>query len=114
VPGYPAAQVDRFLDRLRPGKVMWRRNVLFHRSGSLYAPVPTAGDEWWVRSERQTLRRLPVTGGVLFTIHTDTTPVASLPVDDRRRLAAWLRHLPPTWADYAKVDVADLLSSVEP
>jgi dimethylamine monooxygenase subunit A len=114
VPGYPSTQVDRFLDRLRPGKVMWRRNVLFHRNGSLYAPVPTAGDEWWVRSERQTLRRLPVTGGVLFTIHTDTAPVASLAVDDRRRLAAWLRDLPRSWADYAKVDVADLLSSVEP
>ena len=114
VPGYPSAQVDRFLDRLRPGKVMWRRNVLFHRNGSLYAPVPTPGDEWWVRSERQTLRRLPVTGGVLFTIHTDTAPVAALPVDDRRRLAAWLRDLPPSWGDYAKVDVVDLLSSVEP
>ena len=114
VPGYPAAQVDRFLERLRPGKVMWRRNVLFHRNGELYAPVPTPGDEWWVRSERQTFRRLPASGAVLFTIATDTAPVSSLPDDDRRRLAAWLRDLPPAWGAYAGVDVDDLMSSVDP
>ena len=114
VPGYPAAQVERFLDRLRPGKAMWRRNVLFHRNGELYAPEPTPGDEWWIRSERQTLRRLPSSGAVVFTIATDTAPVASLTHDDRRRLAAWLRDLPPTWGAYARVDVDHLLSSVEP
>jgi hypothetical protein len=112
VPGYPAAQVDRFLDRLRPGKVMWRRNVLFHRNGELHAPVPTPGDEWWVRSERQTLRRLPATGAVLFTIATETAPVSALAPSDRRRLAEWLRGLPPEWGAYAGVDVADLTRSV--
>jgi hypothetical protein len=112
VPGYPAGQVDRFLDRLRPGQVVWRRNVLFHRNGDLYVPVPTPGADWWLRSERQTLRLLPATGGVLFTIATDTCPVASLAPADRARLAEWIRAAPPGWAPYAGVDAADLASSV--
>ena len=112
VPGYPAGQVDRFLDRLRPGQVVWRRNALFHRNGELHAPVPTPGDRWWIRSERQTLRRLPRTGAVLFTIATDTCPLEDLAPDERRRLLAWLRDLPPTWGSYAGVDLESLTASV--
>lgn len=114
VPGYPAAQVDRFLDRLRPGQAVWRRNVLFHRNGELHAPVPSAGDRWWFRSERQTLRRLPQSGAVLFTIATDTCPVDDLDAATRLRLAAWLRRLPPAWGPYAGVDAEALTASVTP
>lgn len=107
VPGYPAAQVDRFLDRLRPDQVVWRRNLLFHRDGELHAPWPSAGDvpveRWWLRSERQTLRRLPVTGAVRFTIATTTVPLADLDVDLRTRLAARVAELPEAWAAYAGV-----------
>lgn len=105
VPGYPAGQVDRFLDRLEPGKAVWRRNLLVHRDGELHAPeapthdVPVA--EWWLRSERQTLRRLPRTGAVLFTIHTDTAPLADLELPTRRALADRLGSFPPTWSPYA-------------
>ena len=35
-------------------------------------------DRLWLRSERQTLRRLPATGAVLFTIRVQQTPFASL------------------------------------
>jgi hypothetical protein len=113
VPGYPDVQVGRFLDRLRPGHVVWRRNVLFHRNGELYAPMPTPGDEWWLRSERQTLRRLPASGAVLFTIATDTAPVADLDRQVRQRLAEWIRARPAEWAAYAGVPAQDLASSVE-
>jgi hypothetical protein len=116
VPGYPAPQVDRFLGRLRPGQVVWRRNLLLHRDGELHAPgartddVPV--DRWWLRSERQTLRLLPRTGGVLFTIHTDTAPLADLDQGTRRALADHLEALPPTWAPYAGVGhhLPDLLA----
>ena len=107
VPGYPSSQVDRFLDRLRPGQVVWRRNLLLHRDGELHAPgartddVPV--DRWWLRSERQTLRLLPSTGGVLFTIHTDTAPLSDLDQDTRRALADHLEGLPATWGPYAGV-----------
>lgn len=111
VPGYPAAQVDRFLDRLRPGQVAWRRNLLLHRDGTLHAPDPATDDvpvaDWWLRSERQTFRVLPDTGAVLFTIHTDTTPLAGLEPGTRHALAERIAALPPTWAPYA--DVGDHL-----
>ncbi len=116
VPGYPAGQVDRFLDRLRPGQVVWRRNLLVHRDGELHAPEPSPVEvpveDWWLRSERQTLRRLPQTEAVLFTIHTDTEPLAGLAVQARRDLAARLEAMPPTWAPYAGVgpDLPDLIA----
>jgi hypothetical protein len=107
VPGYPAVQVDHFLDRLHPGHVAWRRNLLLHRDGELYSPVPSGEDvpvgEWWLRSERQTFRLLPVTEAVLFTIHTDTTPLAALAPATREELADRLETMPPTWAPYAEV-----------
>ncbi|MBA2279868.1 MAG: DUF3445 domain-containing protein [Acidimicrobiia bacterium] len=114
VPGYPAAQVDRFLDRLRPGQVVARRNLLVHRDGELHAPWPAIHDApveaWWLRSERQTLRRLPQSGHVLFTIGTDTTPLAELDAGVRRRLAARLSELPAAWVEYG--GVGDRLSEL--
>jgi hypothetical protein len=116
VPGYPAGQVDRFFDRLRPGQVVWRRNLLVHRDGELHAPVARTDDVpvdgWWLRSERQTLRSLPLSGGVLFTIHTDTAPLADLDPPLRRSLADHVEALPPTWAPYAGVGdhLPDLLA----
>lgn len=115
VPGYPDGQVDRFLDRLKPGQVVWRRNLLLHRDGELHAPVARTDavpvGDWWLRSERQTLRRLPEAGGVLFTIHTDTAPLADLPPETRRALADHVQALPASWAPYAGVgdDLPDLV-----
>ena len=81
-----AARVDRFLDRLAPGRGAWRRNWLVHTDDRLFAPVPSpppdppltaadAGRRLWLRSERQTLRRLPDTGAVAFTIRTQQAPL---------------------------------------
>jgi hypothetical protein len=107
VPGYPAVQVDRFLDRIRPGQVAWRRNLLFHRDGELHAPTASADDvpvaDWWLRSERQTFRRLDPSGAILFTIHTDTVPLADLAPATRRALAERVAAMPPAWAPYAEV-----------
>jgi Haem-dependent oxidative N-demethylase, alpha subunit-like len=123
VPGYPAAQVDRFLDRLRPGQVAWRRNLLLHRDGELHTPDPSTEEvpvaAWWLRSERQTFRVLPASGAVLFTIHTDTVPLAELDPGTREQLADRLASMPPAWAPYAAVGfrLAELVSwlrGVEP
>ena len=87
VPGYEhelAERVDRFLARLRPDVVTARRNWSVHPSPALFAPVePPAGSrspiaDLWLRSERQTLRRLPGSGAVLFTIRVQQTPWATL------------------------------------
>lgn len=109
VPGYEvelAERVDRYLARLRPGVIGRRRNWSVHDSPALFAPVapersvPVAAAEvaerLWLRSERQTLRRLPVTGAVLFTIRVQQAPLAVLArrPDVAVRLAARIRAQP--------------------
>ncbi|HZB72676.1 MAG TPA: DUF3445 domain-containing protein [Acidimicrobiales bacterium] len=108
VPGYEeelAARVDRFLARLRPGVVTARRNWSVHPSADLFAPVPpppAPEADLWLRSERQTLRRLGELDAVLFTIRVQQTPFASLAhrPDVARRLAARLRSQPPAFTGY--------------
>jgi dimethylamine monooxygenase subunit A len=87
-------KVDRFFDRLTVDRPVWRRNVSLKPSVALYLPSSDAsskakridggpsGIPQWIRTERQTLRRLPQTGAILFTIRTQ---FASLDV---------LRHRP--------------------
>jgi dimethylamine monooxygenase subunit A len=109
VPRYAAelaSRVDRFLDRLRPDRPAWRRNWTVHQSPELFVPfappppdppvtVDDAGDRLWLRSERQTLRRLPRSGTIVFGIRTQQVPlrlVAGRPELCRRlaeALASW-------------------------
>jgi len=94
VPGYEtelADKVDRFLDRLRPEVIVARRNWSVHDSPALFAPDPPrepraavadeVGERFWLRSERQTLRRLPVSGAVLFTIRVQQVALAEVRAD---------------------------------
>ena len=86
VPGYDVdleAKVDRFLARLRDGVIVARRNHSIHESPERFSPVrppsqpfteQEVADGLWLRSERQTLRLLPQTGAVLFTIRVQQTP----------------------------------------
>ena len=99
VPAYAdelADRVDRFVDRLRADRPVWRRNWLIHASDELHLPEPppppppdeppAVPDGLWLRSERQTLRRLPRTGAVVFTIRTQQVPLRM--VEARRDVAA--------------------------
>ena len=83
------AKVDRFFDRLRADRPVIRRNLSVHCHDDLYRPEPhespdsfapdaSGVDHVWLRSERQTLVRLPRTGAVLFTIKTQLCPVTTL------------------------------------
>jgi hypothetical protein len=86
-------RVDRFLERLRPERSVQRRNLSVHNHDDLYAPEPHESPasftddptDVWLRSERQTLRRLPRTGAVLFTIKTQQCRLVE--VTDRPDLA---------------------------
>lgn len=68
--------VNSMLRRLSVDRPVWRLNWGISNHPSLFQPdVPpvTPGmdiADMWFRVERQTLRRLPVTGAVLFTIRT--------------------------------------------
>ncbi|MEO0698789.1 MAG: DUF3445 domain-containing protein, partial [Pseudomonadota bacterium] len=86
-----ATGVDRFMETLRPGLIFGRCNWFIAPTGDrrwiaegepqaqfAHVAPANAGETLWVRSERQTLRRLPETGAILFTIGVYTAPLASL------------------------------------
>lgn len=80
----PVARYDKDLDspvnavltRLNVEKPMWRTNWGISNHASLFQPdIPPITPEidiaeMWFRTEWQTLRRLPETGAILFTIRT--------------------------------------------
>ncbi len=77
-----AKRVQRLFDGVQVGRPLWRANYLTYADPELFHPKREAdpphleaqGDKF-VRSERQTLIRLPKTRAVVFTIHTTVTPV---------------------------------------
>lgn len=68
--------VHAMLARIRPERPVWRINWGVSNHPSLFQPEtpPVTPDifpgDLWFRVEWQTLRRLPVTGAILFTIRT--------------------------------------------
>jgi hypothetical protein len=108
VPAYAeelATRVDRLVSRLRVDRPVWRRNWFVHHDPELHQPAPgpppdpapAAPEGLWLRSERQTLRRLPVTGAVLFTIRTQQVPLRV--VADRPDVAAVMASVVEAWPD---------------
>lgn len=76
-----AARVQHMFDALAPGRVLSRANLLRYADPALFQPrsetarreKPEGPPPFW-RSERQTLRKLPRTGAVVFTILTTVAP----------------------------------------
>jgi hypothetical protein len=110
--------VDRFIGLLAPDRPVWRLNWSLTDDPALFQPVghgrqdtdpditpENVGWRIFLRVERQTLRRLPRTGAVLFTIRTYQRPLEALA--DRReelaRLAAAVRALPDDTARYKSI-----------
>ncbi|WP_372781100.1 heme-dependent oxidative N-demethylase subunit alpha family protein [Phenylobacterium sp.] len=116
------ARVQRIFEGLRPELVLERRNWTLLNSAALHTPTSgpirsrigeidpaQAGDVLNLRVERQTLRRLPRTGGALFTIRVWLAPLDSLR-DDPDRLAAFARAwgaATPELRAYKRFDLYD-------
>ena len=97
-------KVTSFLDRLGTDPT-WRRNWFIHPDNSLYQPdQPVGGDpiimssdvgeKLFVRSERQTLRALDLSGWILFTIRVQQTPLKNLIETRSDEFIEWLREAP--------------------
>lgn len=81
-----SAKVSRFFDGMRPDRIVCRRNWGFSAHPLLFVPdladlaQPEGFDpsHVWLRSERQTLRRLARTGAILFAIRVQLAPSEAL------------------------------------
>lgn len=83
-----ARRVQRLFDALRPGRVLMRANYLTYDKADLHQPRRMGerrdpGVFHYLRVERQTLRRLPRTGAVIFAIHTYVVPRSALSMADQ-------------------------------
>lgn len=106
------AAVDTTLRRLTADKAIWRSNWTLEDHCALFQPespsAPLVDDPslLWIRMERETLRRLPETGGVLFTIRGFQQPLpdyVARGAETARTLRSLVARLPDDVARYKSV-----------
>jgi dimethylamine monooxygenase subunit A len=84
-----ASLIERMFDNLRPDQPVLRWNWSLHDDMQLYHPHSNSGpgrrfgegdlrDQVILRLERQTLRKLPLSGDILFTIRIQVDPLEVL------------------------------------
>lgn len=123
VPGYAEKlerPMDRFFSLLNEAKPVQRLNWSLMDDPALFQPkghgrtarddtitAENAGERLWLRVERQTLRRLPKTGGILFTIRIHTNPLSEVAAEPDRaeRMLAALRSMPSGMRGYKSMPV---------
>lgn len=100
-----ASGVDNFMAKLKPGAIYGRANWFIAATDErrwvaepperafAHVTPENAGETLFVRSERQTLRRLPETGAILFTIGVYVAPLGTLSLTNIYRLADATRSL---------------------
>ena len=79
-----AKRVQRLFDAVRPDRPLWRANALRYSDPTLFQPRrydetrdhPDIGG--YIRSERQSILRLPQTDAIVFSIHTTVIPESAL------------------------------------
>jgi hypothetical protein len=102
---------------LKPDRILARVNWGIADDPARFQPVArqadtitaaTAGSALCLRVERQTLRRLPQSGVVLFTIGTEITPLDRVIAtrDDAIDLAGAIRDMSPAMVRYKHLTAA--------
>jgi len=133
VPGYGQSlgrPLDRVFAKLTPERPLWRSNFEFRWSGALLHPSATSGDptvkgdltyassdgggsggrgdpgDMHLRVEYQTLRRLPRSRHILFTIRSYIDPLSSIAASPAAAsaLADRVSALSPAFAEYKGID----------
>ncbi|UUV04896.1 DUF3445 domain-containing protein [Ruegeria sp. YS9] len=82
-----AKRVQRLFDGIQPGRPLWRFNALWYEDPELFQPrsasepreIRDRRQASYLRSERQTLLRLPKTNAVVFSIHTYVLAANAIP-----------------------------------
>ncbi|MEM9514493.1 MAG: DUF3445 domain-containing protein [Actinomycetota bacterium] len=91
-----ADPIDDALRRLDPARGFWRLGWTLIDTPNHFTPVDAGArpaeraspSDLYVRVERETLRRLPRTGAIVFTIRTYVTPIPAVAASGRAELAA--------------------------
>jgi hypothetical protein len=106
-----ATGVDHFMGKLKPGAIYGRCNWFVSPTDALrwvgeppevafaHVTAANAGETLYVRSERQTLRKLPATGAIVFTIGVYVVPLGRLSPANVARLAEAVATIPPQEAE---------------
>ncbi len=90
--GVMAKKVQNMFDLMRPEQPLWRANFLIYSDPDLFQPRregikrQLTGTKRWVRVERQTLRKLPQSGAIVFGIHSFVAPEDRMSAEDRAYL----------------------------
>ena len=119
-----ATRVARIFDALRPNAILERQNWTVMAGDDLFAPdgdairarvagIPpeAAAEALFVRVERQTIRKLPATSGIVFTIRVWRHALAALDAEPALRAAfarAW-RTARPDFRRYKRFSLYDPL-----
>ena len=111
--------VDSFFNRIDVDRPVWRVNWSLTTDPTMFQPVrqkhsaselpitsKNAGDQVYMRCERQTLRRLPHTGWILFTIKTYLDKVSKLHKypKEAQNLSSLLRSAPTSLLSYKNMN----------
>ncbi|GAD94298.1 conserved hypothetical protein [Paecilomyces variotii No. 5] len=114
-----SASVSKFLARLTPESPMERSNyfvelkgpneglysTLFRPDGLSEASQNPRARDIIIRRERQTFRKLPQSGALLFGVKTTLTPLDELPTEELHNLVREMGSWPEEVANYKGKDV---------
>jgi hypothetical protein len=97
-----SGRIDRFFDHLRPELPVQRFNWSLQRNDGLFCPRRDAREsgELYYRVERQTLRRLPLSAAIVFTIRVYRHPLRLLPASALAMLRRAIADAPADIAAY--------------
>ncbi|KAL4946757.1 hypothetical protein BDV06DRAFT_217914 [Aspergillus oleicola] len=111
--GWPLHQIHDdvpiFFLNLRPGKAIQRNNLFIQPVGGIFHVVPfdkqprcTSYEQVHIRTELQSLQRLPRSQANIFTVRTYLTPLTDLRKEPEQLEALWdhVRNFPDDTAEY--------------
>lgn len=107
-----ASPVNSVMMRLNAERPLWRTNWGISNHPALFQPEtpPTTPDmdagDMWFRVEWQTLRRLPITGGIVFTIRTYVEKLSDFMTRDKplvQDIAELVNKIPEDVAVYKSI-----------
>lgn len=117
VPGYQEQignAVEFSFDRLTPERSVWRANWTLLDNATRFQPTPPSpenqlklegadlNEQVFFRVERQTLRKMPKTGDIAFTIRTYVTPLGDLlkAIESPQKMLEALKTMEPDHVSY--------------